>query len=165
MLNHVLVPLDGSELAETALPEAKRLLAANGRITLVTAIDMPQIPLYGIDVPMSIATPPRNEVEESVRHAHNYLNNIATDLRVEGYDVQIVASMGEAATVIVETAEQKHVDAIVISTHGRSGITRWLLGSVTNKVLDAAPCPIHVVPHLRKQEVPQRVANTAAAVS
>ncbi|MFN8376312.1 MAG: universal stress protein [Anaerolineae bacterium] len=165
MLNHILVPLDGSALAETALPEAKRILAANGHITLVTAVDMPQVPLYGFDMPMAMVASSRASVEETVNHARTYLENTATELRAQGYQVDVVASMGEAASVIVETAHKNHVDAIVICTHGRSGISRWLFGSVTGKVLGVAHCPIYVVPNLRKEETSQPVVASAAAVS
>jgi nucleotide-binding universal stress UspA family protein len=165
MLNHVLVPLDGSVLAETAIPEAKRILAVNGHITLVTAVDMPQVPLYGFDMPMALATSSRASVEETVNQAHAYLEKVAAELRQEGFRVNVAASMGEAATVIVETAHKNHVDAIVICTHGRSGISRWLFGSVTGKVLSAAHCPIYVVPNLRKEESTQPALTKMAAVS
>jgi nucleotide-binding universal stress UspA family protein len=163
MLNHILVPLDGSTLAESALPEAKRILAANGQITLVSAVEMPQTPLYSFDVPMTIAAASRETIEELFKHMHEYLEKVATDLRLEGYQVHPVTSMGDPATVIMETAQKKHVDAIVICTHGRSGISRWLFGSVTNKVLGGALCPIYVVPNLRKVE-PEKPVKTAEPV-
>ncbi|NWF70574.1 MAG: universal stress protein [Chloroflexi bacterium] len=159
MLNHVLVPLDGSTLAETALPEAKRILGPNGKITLVTAIDLPQVPLYGFDMPMAMVASSRTSAEETMNHARTYLENAAVELRAAGFQVNVVPHFGEAASVIIETAQKYHVDAIVICTHGRSGLSRWLFGSVTNKVLGAAPCPIYVVPNLRKHESAQQTAT------
>ena len=60
--------------------------------------------------------------------------------------VGVEVHVGEPANVIVETAERLKVDAIVMSTHGRSGLSRWLFGSVTNKVLSANVCPVYVIP-------------------
>ncbi len=165
MLNHVLIPLDGSPLAETALPEAKRILAANGRMTLVIAVDTPQLPFYGLDASAAMIAPSPNEIDGTMKHAHAYLEKVAAELKAQGYHVDTEVQVGEAATVIVETALKHRVDAIAICTHGHSGITRWLFGSVTSKVLGSAHCPIYVIPSLRKEEVPQAVLNTAPAVS
>jgi nucleotide-binding universal stress UspA family protein len=164
MLNHILVPLDGSPLAETALPEAKRILAADRHITLVTAVEMPQTPLYSFDVPMTIAAASHENLEDMLKHMRVYLEKVANNLRAEGYQVDVVTSVGEAATVIMETAQKKHVDAIVICTHGRSGISRWVFGSVTHKVLGNAHCPIYIVPNLHKETL-QPVQPVGATVS
>jgi nucleotide-binding universal stress UspA family protein len=165
MLNHVLVPLDGSLLAETAIEAAQKILGVNATITLVTAVDMPQTPLYGLDMPMAMVAASGEAVEETIRQAHTYLERIAGDLRTEGYHTHIHVSVGEAAVVIAEVAEKNHVDAIVISTHGRSGISRWLFGSVTNKVLSVAHCPIYVIPNLQHEKAPQPKVVAASSVS
>jgi nucleotide-binding universal stress UspA family protein len=165
MLNHVLIPLDGSSLAETAISAAKQILAVNATITLVTAVDMPPTPVYGIDLPMTFVPASANSIEETIKHARNYLSRIASDLRDEGYHVHIVVSIGEAAIVIGETAERNHVDAIVICTHGRSGIGRWLYGSVTNKVLSTARCPIYVVPNMQKEKASQKALTATTSLT
>ena len=69
---------------------------------------------------------------------------------------------GDPATVIVETAQKLHVDAIVMSTHGRSGLSRWLFGSVTQKVLAASCCPVFVIPAKVTEEskTPEAVKKT-----
>src|SRR5689334_999068 len=162
MLNHVLIPLDGSSLAETAVEAAQKILAGNATITLVTAVDMPQTPLYGVDMATAMVAASREAVEETSRHARSYLEQIAHDLRTEGYNVHIHVSVGEAAVVIAEVAEKNHVDAIVISTHGRSGISRWLFGSVTNKVLSTAHCPIYVIPNLQQEKAAQKTVTATS---
>ena len=74
-----------------------------------------------------------------------------------------MVQFGDPASVIVDTAGQLHVDAIVMSTHGRSGISRWIFGSVTNKVLGMAECPVLVVPsENRIRVVPPEKASSAA---
>jgi nucleotide-binding universal stress UspA family protein len=166
MLNHVLIPLDGSLLAEKALDAAQKILGVNATITLVTAVEMPQMPVYGFDLPMALVTAsPQTTVEEAVQQVHTYLEKIAADLRTDGYHVHIHVSVGEAAIVIGEVAEKNHVDAIVICTHGRSGISRWLFGSVTNKVLTTAHCPIYVIPNLQQEKAPQKTGAVTSLVS
>jgi len=146
-MKHVLVPLDGSLVGESALCQAKDVLPANGTLTLVTAVEMPEIPLYGFDlVGVSNAPSYQESLEEVMARARAYLDKIAEGLRVSGYTVETIVQFGEPATIIVSTACQQLVDAIVMSTHGRSGISRWLFGSVTSKVLTLASCPVLVVP-------------------
>ena len=60
--------------------------------------------------------------------------------------VNIEVCVGNVTSVIVERAHALHVDAIVMSTHGRSGLNRWMFGSVTQRVLALMPCPVLVVP-------------------
>jgi len=83
--------------------------------------------------------------------AKNYLEGIARRIQKNDLTVAIDVQIGEPADVIIAAAEKYHVEAIVMSTHGRSGFSRWLFGSVTNKVLAAKPCPVYVVPSKEKQ--------------
>ncbi len=151
MLKHVLVPLDGSKLAEEAIPHALNIIGAEGKITLVSAVEVPDVPIYGYYPP---ATVPDYETAKSdlLPYARHYLEGIAENLTKQQIDVAIEARVGEPADVISETAEKYQVDAIVMSTHGRSGLSRWLFGSVTNKVLSAKPCPVYVVPSKEAKE-------------
>jgi nucleotide-binding universal stress UspA family protein len=82
--------------------------------------------------------------------AESYLRQVAERLRGTGARIDILVQVGKAADVIVENAADLNVDAIVMATHGRSGISRWLLGSVTQKVLSAAPCPVYVIPSRKR---------------
>lgn len=150
-MKHVLVPLDGSLLGESALCQAKEVLPVNGVITLVTAVELPEIPLYGFDlVGVSSAPSYQASLEEVVERARVYLEKVADGLRASGYTVQPIVQFGEPAIIIVNTACEQQVDAIVMSTHGRSGISRWLFGSVTSKVLTLASCPVLVIPSERQ---------------
>ncbi|GAB4525082.1 MAG: universal stress protein [Anaerolineae bacterium] len=147
MLEHVLVPIDGSEVAERALDYARKILVPDGKITLLTAVDIPEYavaPYYPIPMAYDVSN---NDVMNSlVPQANSYLQKTAESLIAAGYAVGVEAVIGEAAQSIVERADALEVDAIVMSTHGRSGITRWLLGSVANKVLNSANCPVFIVP-------------------
>lgn len=156
MLKHILIPLDQSALAETALDYAPRLLEPGGQITLLTVLVPPDLSigtLYGAEGAahsvMDIQS--YESVERQIRvQAEEYLRGISKWLASTGARVELVVQVGRDADVIVEYARDLGVDAIVMATHGRSGISRWLLGSVTQKVLQAAPCPVVVIPNQRE---------------
>jgi nucleotide-binding universal stress UspA family protein len=159
MLEHVLVPLDGSELAQSALDHALKLLGARGQITLVTVLEPQEIALS--DFYPSTIIPRSNEDEKStyaaIARSQNYLKRLAFDIEEEyGFHVNTRVEVGDAATLITNIAESLNLDAIVMSTHGRSGISRWLFGSVTQKVLSAAPCPVFVIPAKTHEETKSR---------
>lgn len=147
MLKHVLVPLDGSQLAEDALQHAINILGTDGKITLISAVEVPEVPIYGYYPP---ATIPDYDAAKAdlLPQARAYLDGIAQNIKRQHPNLHIAteAEIGEPAEIITTVAEKHHVDAIVMSTHGRSGLSRWLFGSVTNKVLSAKPCPVYVIP-------------------
>jgi nucleotide-binding universal stress UspA family protein len=145
MLNHVLVPLDGSPLAEQAIAYAKQLVDRHGKITLITALDLPESWFYGVDPMIGLAEYERT-LDQMMPAATTYLERIASTLRAEGYGTEVVVEYGKAASLIVNKASAEDVDVIVMSTHGRSGFSKLLFGSVTNKVLTASVCPVFVVP-------------------
>ena len=142
MLKHVLVPLDGSALAEKALDYAVRIIAPKRRITLVCIVEVPDVASTFHPLPANLMM-----VEDSLASAKDYVNRIADTLRKEHQlRINIEVKIGKPADVITEIAENEFVDAIVISTHGRTGVERFIFGSVTQKVLNAMPCPVLVVP-------------------
>lgn len=139
MLKHILVPLDGSALAEKALDYAVRIIAPKRRITLVCIVEVPDVASsFHPDVMM---------VEDYLASARDYLDRIANELRTDHQlRVDIRIEVGDPANIITKIAETEFVDAIVISTHGRTGVQRFIFGSVTQKILNAMPCPVFVVP-------------------
>ena len=145
MLKHLLVPLDGSKLAEEALAHALDIVAPDGKISLVCAIEVPDVPNYGYYPSMMVASneTTRNELMPIAQH---YLEGLASDIKNKGVFARFEVAIGDPEAVITEAAERLHVDAIVMSTHGRSGIGRFLFGSVTNKILGAKICPVFVIP-------------------
>ena len=164
MLKHVLVPLDGSQLAEEALNYARQIVDPKGTITLLTIVDVPDLPVYYY-YPTPIATRDMDRsavTNELVPQARDYLEKVVEGLKQEGLKVVTEVQVGEAAEFITTRAEELGVDAIVICTHGRSGIERWLFGSVTNKVLSSATCPVFVIPG-RKLPKTARQADKSTA--
>ena len=152
MLKHILVPLDGSKLAEKALEHALEVVAPEGKITLVCAVEVPDIPYYGY-YPTLV-----NWNNETVKHellpvARNYLEGLAFEITEKGVTAKFEATIGEPVTVITEAAKRLEVDAIVMSSHGRSGVGRFLFGSVAIKILETKVCPVLIVP--QKEHVTQ----------
>jgi len=142
MLKHILVPLDGSSLAEKALDYAVQIIAPKRRMTLVSIIEIPDV-----DNTFHPLSANSFMIEDNITSAREYLNRIAQELRdTHKLRINIEVKIGKPAEVINELAETEFVDAIVMSTHGRNGIERFIFGSVTQKVLNTMPCPVFVVP-------------------
>ena len=145
MYQHILVPLDGSELAECVLPHAKTIAEGCNvvQVTLVRVIE----PLHirgGIEV--RIPPEERQRLEEhSTDNAREYLDQIVKSLKDEGIAAQSEVLHGDVVGKLVEYADENGVDLIVIATHGRSGVSRWVWGSVTDRVLRSASVPVLMV--------------------
>ena len=121
MYERILVPLDGSELAERALPYAEGIaLRLHSEVILLTVSAL-------------------GDCLERLLRA--YLENKAGELLSSGVKASPLVVEGDTANEILNLAEKNHVDLIIISTHGRSGISRWALGNVANKVLRASHIP------------------------
>lgn len=88
---------------------------------------------------------PHQSLELNRKELTQYLEEIAHSDRLQGIDHQTLVIDGDTAGVIVDTALAEDADLIVMSTHGRSGFSRWMMGSVTAKVVRAAHCPVYVV--------------------
>jgi nucleotide-binding universal stress UspA family protein len=135
MLPTILVPVDGSELAERALPYASAFArAAGARILLLRALPPPET------IPSAGGVP-----RETQQSATGYLEDLAAR-QPEPDRVETTTAVGEAADTIVEEIGVRRPDLVVMSTHGRSGIRRWIYGSVADAVMRRAPVPVLLVP-------------------
>jgi len=143
MLKRILVPLDGSTLAETALPYAKQIVEEAGEITLLMVIDQ-----TSRDDPSFYRYMILSDQQEDAwrKHAEDYLAQIATQFASSKLKVETIIAQGSPADEIVDIANGASIDAIVMSTHGQTGLSRWILGSVTQKVIGATLRPVFVVP-------------------
>ncbi|MGQ9526966.1 universal stress protein [Chloroflexus sp.] len=144
MYRHILVPLDGSALAEQVLPHVHALAANEGttKITLLRAV--PPIFTTSVDYSGILATT-TEAITQMEQEALDYLQHIAKQFQSEGYEVHTEISALPPAEAIIEYAENHNVDLIVIATHGRSGLNRWVFGSVTQKVVQVNPTPVLVI--------------------
>ena len=145
MQTHIVVPLDGSSLAETVLPHATALARAfSARVTLLRVI--PPVTSSGF---MGVELP-ENWFDEEVAWSRRYLADVARQRTDEGrIQVQTEVLHGDPATEIIAYTQHKRDDTLVaMATHGLSGGHRWLLGSVAVKVLQALPTSLLLLhPH------------------
>jgi nucleotide-binding universal stress UspA family protein len=136
-MTKVMVPLDGSALAERAVPYAAALVrAAGGRLLLVRAVLSYFVEQDGIEETVLIHPQARTDIEAAAVRAR------AFGLPVEAH---LVGGIG-AATTLVAAAERLGADIIVMSSHGRSGLGRFLYGSVADDVLRHARVPVLLLP-------------------
>lgn len=145
MYTRILVPLDGSERAERAVPVAERIMrhaGAERRITLLQVVSRPA-PLSGAYMPQS---PAASWIQRDVAAAQAYLAHVAGWPLLNGLSVETRVEIGGApAAVILDVAETDGTDLIVINSHGRTGPTRWMLGSVAEHVARHAGVPMLVL--------------------
>lgn len=134
MLQRIIVPLDGSELAEHALAYAEVIAAASSAQLILVRV-----------VPFDIIQPPEDEFA-MVDDSRAYLARIASDLKAHGRAVTAVTKWGRADKCILDELESQRADLVVMGTHGRSAPGRWLYGSVADAVLRASTVPVVVVP-------------------
>jgi nucleotide-binding universal stress UspA family protein len=133
MYKSILVPLDGSKLAEAILPEIVKVASSmKARIILLRVCRAHVFP--GKD-------PTKAEVEV-IREAEKYLNEIAKQLTNKDLDAEIHVRYGDVADEILNHSKRNEIDLISMSTHGRSGLGRWLLGSVAEKIVRHSEKPV-----------------------
>ena len=136
MYRTILVPLDGSILSERALPYARSLARANGaRLVLLRAVEPASI---------SESLLPRDR-DKAIADAEAYLAGLFPGPN-DASPVTTLVSPGNAGELILEEVRSRDVDLIVMSTHGRSGLSRTIYGSVAERVCHQAPVPVLLVP-------------------
>jgi nucleotide-binding universal stress UspA family protein len=146
MLNKILVPLDGSTLAESAIAKAVEV-AGDRPVTLMLLRATEAHTLPGMD--------PTEAQVEVVRQAEEYLATVVAGLKGQGIKgVETSVWYGPAAAAILDAARLRKADMIVMSTHGRSGLGRLILGSVAESVLRGTTTPILL---LRAPEAPVEI--------
>jgi nucleotide-binding universal stress UspA family protein len=157
MLKKILVGLDGSALAEAALPYVEAFGKATGAaVVLVRAVhsagaaeplpdENPQL------LPIMVVMPTEpvgaeTKIERNERHeAERYLDHVAARLGEKGVVATAKAVAGDPRRVLLEEAEAQNADLIVVSTHGRSGLGRLIYGSVAEAVVATSPVPVLLV--------------------
>jgi nucleotide-binding universal stress UspA family protein len=140
MFKHLLVPLDGSELAELALPMATAIAERfASEITLLRTVHLPHYIGDGLDF-TEVYT---NLVQNMQAEATAYLEAKQKTLRAANFTANSRMMIGESpADAILLAVDELGADTIVMSTHGRGGVMRWVFGSVADKVLRQAHVPI-----------------------
>ncbi len=154
MIKRIMVTLDGSEFAERALPYAAELAQKfDAEIELIRVVQ-PIIMMSDFG-----ATTYQSLMSMEEKEAKIYLRARQHELQQLGIPTHYKLLEGIVADAIIDQAVQDEVDLIVMSTHGRSGLSRWIYGSVATKILEHAPCPVFLV---RVQHAQQKEASHTA---
>ncbi len=151
MYKHIMVPLDGSELAECVFSQLETVVKScqiAPKVTLVRVVT--PLKLYGGfefgGVPEYISPEQIQRLEDdSAKAAQVYLTKQVQLLKNDGITAEAKVVFGLASESLTDYAEKNGVDLIVIATHGRSGITEWFWGSVAERVLKTSKIPILMV--------------------
>jgi nucleotide-binding universal stress UspA family protein len=145
MYQTLLVPLDTSPLAEAALPHARTLAQImRAKLVLLCVAAFPHHDYTALDPSHT----QRFQIEEErIRQTtQDYLERIARELKTDGLTVSTELRGNEpVADAILATTDEVGADVIVMSTHGRSGISRWLIGSIADKIVHSAKVPVLLI--------------------
>lgn len=148
MIERILVPLDGSSLAEAALPTAEELARRlNVEVLFVEILEtvppvVPIEPTIGVAVDPNLVT---QQMEADADTAEAYLSGIAGAWRGKGLKARWFVLRGSPATSLVDFVRANDVDLVVMGTHGRSGLSRLVFGSVASSVVQHAGVPVLLV--------------------
>jgi nucleotide-binding universal stress UspA family protein len=142
MYKRMLIPLDGSELAEAILPFAEQVASPlNAEVILVRVVEAVSaaeaIALAGVVAPDTFAV---REME-----AKRYLHDVERRLSKKGLRARTRIALGPPAAAILGAVQTSAADLVAMTTHGRSGLGRALFGSVAESVLRASPVPVLVI--------------------
>jgi len=148
MYDRILVPLDGSELAESVLPHVETIARGCSavEIVLLRVCDAPSILA---DYPEGNSRNWEKHVERMTANAQQqcniYLGDVEKQLRDKGFNVKTASVLGKPAEEIVDYASKNGVDLIIMASHGRAGVSRWAYGSEADKVLRSSCVPVLLV--------------------
>ena len=152
MFKNILVPLDGSDVAEVVLATTKGLAKALGaRVSLIRVVDTSAITrtVMPASVDESLVVNDlsiiNQTVEAELKEAKDYLARVATGFSADGIEVSTQVRQGVAGEEIIEAIEEEHIDVAMVATHGRSGIKRTIFGSVADHLIRESGKPVLVI--------------------
>ena len=148
MFERILIPLDGSKVGEAALPVIEGLISRLSPETKVEVTLFRAVPPTHWIAAGEIGAPVRYSEEELQiikRTVTDYLDKAGEGLRGGGAIVKTMVAAGNPAEEIIKAIDEVKADMVAMSTHGRSGISRWAFGSVAAKVLRGANVPVLTV--------------------
>ncbi len=146
MYKKILVPLDGSPLAEAVLPHAQALAKLeDAEIVLLSVPVTPNLEMLSYNPGLASKI-----IEETEKETEAYLEAAAAKLSQDGTKVTSVMREGPIPEIILAVADEMQIDVIAMSTHGRSGIQRWLMGSVADRVVNHAHIPVMLIHPISK---------------
>lgn len=141
MYKKILVPLDGSALAEGVLIHAKALAYSEGaEIILLCVAANPALEFAFADPALA-----QSAIDQLEAEAQQYLDDLIAKFRKEGFKVSSILADGAVAEMILQVAEDIQADTIAMSTHGRTGPSRWLIGSIAERVVRNSKIPVMLI--------------------
>src|SRR4030043_1212519 len=149
-LKKLLLPLDGSPFAEAPITFIEELTkGTKTEIALTTVCEPPLVPSYG-DRPINPTWKKHRDAlwAETRKRASEYLNKVKTKLEKQGVIVKsqvIPGDLGRVGESIIQAAQKEKVDLIVMTTHGRSGVSRWVYGGVANRIVEQSAQPVLLI--------------------
>ncbi len=143
----ILVPLDGSPFSEASIPYVKELAKGTGGETILLRVSEP--PILPADRSPAIK-PSWGEyrdilMAEIQRQALEYLQKVKTELEKSGAKVSAQAILGKTTEIILQVAQKDNVNLVAMTTHGRTGISRWVYGSVATRIVEESLQPILLI--------------------
>lgn len=164
MYTRIVVPLDGSELARNALPDAIEIARlSEAPIHLVRVVDLTQLDRYGLYGFGGGGPAFQQLVDEEVELASGDLEKVAIDLRNKGLAVTTEVRRGSVVFELQQVARPG--DLYVIASHGRGGVARWFLGSVAEGLVRRSVVPVLIVRVLAPSETAPAGNGAVAARS
>jgi nucleotide-binding universal stress UspA family protein len=147
---HILVTLDGSSFAEQALPAAEALCKAfDAKLTLASVLPVKR--KFRVALPNQANA---DRVEAGWQERESYLHKVAERMQAKDIEVEFRVLVGSIAESINQLMQEQSIDMAVMSTHGRSGIHRWLLGSVANNLVQMMTRPVLIIRPIEGKEPP-----------
>jgi nucleotide-binding universal stress UspA family protein len=138
----ILVPLDGSPLAEQVLPYAQALLGPGAELTLLDVVEEPES-IHGMSGRFLV---PVEDVQRMLeRQAHDYLQKVESTLRGDQLQARLEVTRGDPAVEILRVAAKRETELIAMTTHGRGALERWVFGSVADRVARNSLGPVLLV--------------------
>ncbi len=154
MDERILVPLDGSKVGEAALAYVEDLLSklspeVKAEVILFQVLSTKSVAIASegeaVEIPYT-----EEQMEETLKTVINYLDKTGESLRSKGAKVTAKVAFGDASEEIIKASEEINANLIAMSTHGRTGISRWAFGSITDRVLrHGGIIPVAVVKALK----------------
>jgi nucleotide-binding universal stress UspA family protein len=141
MYKKILVPLDGTPLAEAALPHAEALAKSEGAELILLRVAVTPVRYLFAHNPAE----GNNVIHMIEKEAEDYMKDEVAKLQNEGIKVTGITRDGAPPKEILEVAEETHADVIAMSTHGRVGIQRLLQGSIADEVVHASHIPVMLI--------------------
>lgn len=139
MFQRILVPLDGSTRAESAIPIAARLAQFSGGSVILLHIVAPRVSPGKFNPPLEY---PKDGTDEELAEANEQLKILAQSGELSGISTEVQTLVGAVAPTILAAIQELHADLIVMWSHGHTGFTRWRLGSVAHKLVPHSPVPV-----------------------